>query len=185
MKPIPYDQLRKEYGRNHISYEALLNTVEWNEKRNKILARDHYSCTVCKKSWTCSFIHNGNQLHLRIRDDDYGMIFQGGFELDSKPYILHIHHNFYVIGRLPWQYDDKDLRTLCNWCHEDLHQHEGITVYDKRGNLVNQLTPCQRCGGQGWFPEFAHVEDGVCFRCWGEKYEELLTSDGNGLQQTQ
>jgi len=28
-------------------------------------------------------------------------------------------------------------------------------------------TTCTRCGGKGHIPHFAHVMNGVCFRCWG------------------
>lgn len=29
------------------------------------------------------------------------------------------------------------------------------------------LRPCPRCGGSGYIPEFQHVQDGICFLCWG------------------
>ncbi len=28
-------------------------------------------------------------------------------------------------------------------------------------------TICCRCGGEGVIPRFAHVANGICFRCWG------------------
>jgi hypothetical protein len=28
-------------------------------------------------------------------------------------------------------------------------------------------TTCTRCNGKGVIPHFAHVMNGVCFRCWG------------------
>lgn len=31
---------------------------------------------------------------------------------------LHVHHFVYLIGRDPWEYDDKILITLCEDCHE-------------------------------------------------------------------
>lgn len=34
---------------------------------------------------------------------------------------LHVHHDYYEYGRLPWDYDDSCLRTLCDACHYDTH----------------------------------------------------------------
>lgn len=31
---------------------------------------------------------------------------------------LHIHHNFYDMDKLPWEYDNDCLITLCDRCHE-------------------------------------------------------------------
>lgn len=33
---------------------------------------------------------------------------------------MHVHHNLYVKGRKPWEYDNKDLVTLCDRCHESV-----------------------------------------------------------------
>ncbi len=40
---------------------------------------------------------------------------------------LHVHHLFYEKGKLPWEYDNKDLVTLCQNCHE------AWTAIDKLG----------------------------------------------------
>jgi len=29
------------------------------------------------------------------------------------------------------------------------------------------LLNCNRCGGRGHIPEYRHVRDGICFKCWG------------------
>jgi hypothetical protein len=31
---------------------------------------------------------------------------------------LHIHHEYYSPGKLPWEYPDEALTTLCDLCHE-------------------------------------------------------------------
>lgn len=31
---------------------------------------------------------------------------------------------------------------------------------------------CPRCGGEGYIRRYKHIEGGICFRCWGAKYEE-------------
>ena len=36
-------------------------------------------------------------------------------------YILQIHHTFYKRGKMPWEYDIKDMRVLCRTCHQKIH----------------------------------------------------------------
>ena len=35
--------------------------------------------------------------------------------------ILQIHHTFYISGKMPWEYDIKDMRVLCKMCHQRIH----------------------------------------------------------------
>lgn len=35
--------------------------------------------------------------------------------------ILQIHHTFYIRGKMPWEYDIKDMRVLCKKCHQRIH----------------------------------------------------------------
>ena len=35
--------------------------------------------------------------------------------------ILQIHHTFYISGKMPWEYDVKDMRVLCKKCHQRTH----------------------------------------------------------------
>ena len=39
----------------------------------------------------------------------------------EKPYHLEFHHKYYLETKLPWQYPDDTLVTLCNWCHQEIH----------------------------------------------------------------
>ena len=32
---------------------------------------------------------------------------------------LHVHHCFYLPGREPWEYEDDELRALCQSCHDE------------------------------------------------------------------
>ena len=34
---------------------------------------------------------------------------------------IQIHHTKYVKGRLPWEYDIKDMRVVCKKCHQRIH----------------------------------------------------------------
>lgn len=47
---------------------------------------------------------------------------------------LHVHHLYYVNGRLPWEYPDSALVTLCNTCHSIYHLNED-NKYFSEGDL--------------------------------------------------
>ena len=34
---------------------------------------------------------------------------------------LNVHHRYYITGRMPWEYPDWSLITLCNECHKERH----------------------------------------------------------------
>lgn len=47
---------------------------------------------------------------------------------------LHVHHKQYINGNDPWEYDNKDLVTLCKDCHsiiEELRQENNDLNFDK------------------------------------------------------
>jgi 5-methylcytosine-specific restriction endonuclease McrA len=90
---------------------------------------------------------------------------------------LHIHHLYYQDDLLPWEYPGEALTTLCWVCHEKLHQTNQVPRLSKDGVNYDSLTPCFRCYGAGVFPQYNHIEYGICFRCRGAKYEELITSN--------
>lgn len=86
---------------------------------------------------------------------------------EIKP--LNIHHLYYVKDLKPWEYDDSALVTLCADCHEKRHK-TNVPIYNSidRSNLFGYATICPKCNGLGFIPKYAHVENGICFRCGGE-----------------
>lgn len=40
---------------------------------------------------------------------------------------LHVHHKQYIKGRMAWEYEDRDLVTLCHSCHESMPELETQT----------------------------------------------------------
>ena len=94
---------------------------------------------------------------------------------------LNVHHRYYIYGANPWEYRDNALVSLCHSCHKLVHETLAPIVYlYKKGNLIRMnFTPCSRCGGYGYFSEYKHVENGVCFRCRGQRYEEMISSSIN------
>ena len=89
---------------------------------------------------------------------------------------LHVHHTYYQIGRMPWEYPDESLVTLCRTCHHEVHEMELIPVIGLDDIKIGYYLPCDRCSGAGWFPEYTHIENGICFKCRGIKYlhEEFI-----------
>jgi 5-methylcytosine-specific restriction endonuclease McrA len=54
---------------------------------------------------------------LRVLDRDQWMCQRCG----ADQYTLHVHHIEYKKGIKPWDYDDSDLLTLCEYCHKINH----------------------------------------------------------------
>ena len=89
---------------------------------------------------------------------------------------LNVHHKYYLVGKNAWEYDDDVLITLCDKCHTQIHKCSQVETFTFRSGIrvAMNYTPCARCGGVGYFPEYRKVENGVCFRCRGARYEELI-----------
>ena len=146
-----YAKLRERYaGDKEPTYEELLSTPEWLRRRAEILTRDCRQCVKCKAT-------PNNAIGYRL--------------------ILDVHHRYYVRGMPPWEYPDEALLTLCRECHKQLHKTEWVPVYDlKDGKLVKtKLMPCIRCLGSGFFPQYIHIESGICFKCHGARFEAVVS----------
>ena len=39
---------------------------------------------------------------------------------------LHVHHEIYSNGKKPWEYDNKNLTTLCSDCHDTISWHHEL-----------------------------------------------------------
>ncbi|HEA20632.1 hypothetical protein LCGC14_2592040 [marine sediment metagenome] len=257
-----------------MTYQQLLESKEWREKRKVILKRDLFQCQQCNNSRVINQLHSGKYSNIiktkyhklvkidSIEDgigtvstideetskflDSYSMIYYGQTlkgqkkvygirtlnpvekevfksyasawkhlfknpfednleakfkqlttiraswisklkevetkfsELDWKIMTgLHIHHEYYIKNKLPWNYENDALITLCMDCHEELHKNKKVPVYSNELELIGELTNCYRCHGAGWFPEYLKVENGICFRCRGAKYEEITNANNS------
>lgn len=94
------------------SYEDALLTEEWEKKREEILLRDNYKCSKCSK-----------------------------VQYENGVYTpLHVHHKVYYSGKLPWQYENDTLITLCKECHKKEHGGN-VEFYQKSiKRLINWKT---------------------------------------------
>ncbi|MET4108014.1 hypothetical protein, partial [Hymenobacter sp. UYP22] len=98
MKYIPYQTLiDSNYVGKLLTYSQLLSTVEWQNKRREIIARDYRKCRICEKEETInsyeyelqSFIYFWTSVEYAFPHID------GIYEkliYSNKPYILHVHH---------------------------------------------------------------------------------------------
>jgi hypothetical protein len=175
---ISLADLRKEYTDRNIPYARLLYTQEWAEAREQIVDRDGGFCSSCGRGETIGgrkgdYFGFGLKLIEVLAGWKKEMIEVEELYSSEKPYHLEVHHKYYVHNKYPWQYPEEALVTLCNWCHNELHQKTVVPYYSSEGQALG-YTPCSRCYGIGRLPEYSHVDDGVCFRCAGARYDELI-----------
>lgn len=131
---------------DRLSYGEQLERPEWQKKRDEILVRDSHRCQMCGSKG----------------------------DIDNP---LNVHHRYYIHPRYAWVYDNSALISLCKNCHTLVHLTMAPLIYVKRqdgGFIVMNFTPCFRCNAAGYFPEYKRIENGICFRCRGERYEELV-----------
>ena len=105
------------------------------------------------------------------------------------PIFLQVHHTVYyikppVLGTMfefiyPWDYNDEDLITVCSSCHKLIHESENIPKIIKSSLENLDLTPCGRCNGIGFFPQYHYVQNGICFECEGVMYIEMINKGNN------
>ena len=84
---------------------------------------------------------------------------------------LNVHHKLYVRGKKPWEYSEDHLITLCESCHKETHLKEEIPIYRSiNSSLIkeSETCPCTRCYGAGYIHQYKHIQNGICFECWGE-----------------
>jgi len=85
---------------NHTEYASLLQTGEWQNKRQNILKRDGYKCFRC------------------------GSV--DGLEVHHRQYHKKSATGQFV---KPWDYKENNLITLCRKCHEQGHQKFKVPVF--------------------------------------------------------
>ena len=76
----------------HGTYGSLLFDPRWRKKRSEIIKRDSNSCVVCKVNGNLQVHHR--QYHFVVRDNQF---------------------------KLPCEYEDRLLITLCELCHKRGH----------------------------------------------------------------
>lgn len=173
-------------------YNDLLLTRFWKEKRKEILVRDKRKCNKCNsKPSIIEKNKNGEFIAFNIIEITKGYITPDEesllsfddinnislkFVYTANPYRLHVHHHYYDFNQYPWQYENEALVCWCDKCHFTFHCENTVPVYNYENGVRVEMnvTPCTRCNGSGFLPEFSYYKDGVCFRCMGARYEEFI-----------
>lgn len=83
------------------TYETLLQNPKWLEKRKEIIVRDGNQCCCC-----------GNKSDLQVHHRQYHIKSSTGEK------------------KLPWNYKNKYLITLCKECHSKGHNKFKIPVFN-------------------------------------------------------
>lgn len=82
---------------------------------------------------------------------------------------LNVHHKYYIQDRKPWEYPDEALITLCESCHQKMHEKPTPCYRSlNMGEPIKYNNTCDRCSGSGYLPLYNHIQNGVCFKCGGE-----------------
>jgi ferredoxin len=59
--------------------------------------------------------------------------------------LLHVHHTHYRPKRMPWEYRESDLISLCERCHCKAHAIAfGLEVFDKETNIPVLIKAIER-----------------------------------------
>lgn len=185
-----YSEMLDKKENSTLNYQQLLSTTDWQKRREEIINRDSKRCTKCKLSPTGPSAHYDAEFktHTYLTDDGTEKVNNYISSINAKvgesipnmtvvdkPYHLQVHHKYYVLNSLPWDYPDDALVTLCNWCHTETHQNEKILMYlDTTKTAARELISCNRCHGAGWFSQYNHVQNGVCFKCEGRRFKTEL-----------
>lgn len=81
---------------------------------------------------------------------------------------LEVHHKCYRKNVPIWDQNESEYVTLCNICHEIIHNNQLIPFYNENGRIIQFMTPCLKCNGTGYLKQFQHISNGVCFSCYGQ-----------------
>lgn len=190
-----YEELLKNICPNKPNYNELLECDEWKNLRERLLQSQPY-CQHCKKGESLNnpphfikdyqYLYEDFNVNPIVKTKDPSDIDSVVHEIDISdlnpafnfrtsliPIILQIHHQYYRLQTLPWDYQRDCFMILCRECHYKVHEENFIPVFDKfHNNLSYQV--CGRCKGYGYLPEFWHVENGICFECRGNRFVERL-----------
>ena len=157
-------ELEKIKEDNEITYNDLLQCIEWKNRRSEIIERDNNKCRNCGKTKTGKIFSGTKVIYLKL---DKEAIENGENVVASEPVHLEVHHKYYVLNREPWNYKNDALLTVCRECHEDIHSKTKIEVYDEKMVTKLEFGVCSRCSGKGNLTEYNHIQGGVCFKCGG------------------
>lgn len=101
---------------------------------------------------------------------------------------LHVHHVRYIKGREPWDYPNGLLVTLCETCHERLHEDPTSVIEHLNGSFyehgANWSILWQLCGvldfGLPRDAKLSYAEWSEVFKAIDAKFSEIMSRRSNG-----
>lgn len=135
--------IQEPHAREGVKLVYNYDAEEWIQKRNEILKRDNYTCQCCQcfnPSLDTVVVDKQNYVEIHSYDKytgeyhiansmyNIGVSINLGYGKKIVMPILNVHHKRYVNGRELWEYDDEDLITLCQYCHQHLHSNKNVEV---------------------------------------------------------
>ncbi|WP_035694866.1 hypothetical protein [Flavobacterium soli] len=185
MEEKDYQTILSESTNNgsFLTYGEKLLTTEWKAKRNKILLRDGEKCCECKAPHK-RVEGKGIREQTNEEKDVYwkkisqlqlpNFITKERIIYPKVNVILHVHHKYYILNKLPWEYENNALITLCDLCHKKIHETQIIPIYlDESKSTILELNLCNNCNGIGYLSQYKYYQNGICFKCYGTGYLDL------------
>jgi len=164
----------------HHSGLVFISSVPWNRSLKNCEVKDFAVCRISRYYNSLFFLYRKKEDPYEFIDTHYYPLLDftklyspRAAEIREIEYCFHVHHKYYIIGNMPWDYNNKALVTLCNKCHADRHQLENIPVWglDCGGRKIQpDFNRCDRCDGDGYIEIWRHIAKGVCFKCGGTGY---------------
>jgi hypothetical protein len=131
----------------YIDYRASFKDPRWQKRRLQILERDQWKCQKCGNTEEMLVVHH--KWYGNARDQE-----SGEFR-----------------WRYPWEYEDQDLITLCDSCHQGEHEElssieaDLVQILKQAGfmsdDMVNLATPFVGVNSEFDAKEITEVISGV------------------------
>lgn len=175
---IKYDNtISVNFGKNFVNKIDIANAFKFEKK---LTDKCVFSCWMepmtgaCGDQWGVTLL-SSIMISVTYKNFCFTMyLYPSDYAGNKNPIVtkgLNVHHKYYIKTKLPWEYNDDALITLCEECHKLAHQTHATPVYRNariaEAYLGNAVI-CNRCGGSGYLPQYDYVENGICFKCWGE-----------------
>ncbi|RYH75415.1 hypothetical protein EVU94_00190 [Flavobacteriaceae bacterium 144Ye] len=195
----PLSEIEKE--KDNLNYSDYLISTEWKKFRDKIVERDNSQCRICqRKEFFADKLDAFREMTDKEKSEylekikkeflkselgkDWVKIFGSlpkfGIPMVPKEefnnyesVILNVHHQYYIKGKKPWEYNPNSLETVCSDCHTEIHNTQTIQVYEDDSKIDSKpFINCWKCKGTGYLPKYNYVMNGVCFECQGKGRKE-------------
>lgn len=176
-------EINKNGGQDFIDIEIVgirkLDSFEIEMHRLNDLLNSLIKLNLNKKEYLNDILNNhqhvfeklGYEKFVSILNSEEVFVISDYIKQDEFDWIylfkLNVHHTYYKEGKLPWEYEDDSMITLCEDCHAEIHEKEQILYLDKNGHPRLDLSYCQKCSGTGYIPMYNYYYNGICFNCDG------------------